>query len=113
MDNAEWMMLGVAAATLTVSWLLDWCVRAWRRVEQKKRQDAAAKVLKTHGMETHLYLSSFACEDDDELRKALEVFDYSSRLVLDRQGCLVGRVLPTVKRAGPNIRLVVDNTRPM
>lgn len=102
--------LGLIAATLAGSWLMDWGVRLWRRSEDERRRQEAAKVLRAHGMEAHTYLPSFSAEPG-ELRDALAAFDFTNQLVLDRSGRLIGRVLPKVQAHGPGLRLVVDNTK--
>lgn len=110
MDGYGWQVLGLVAATLAASWLGDWGLRFWHNAEQKQRQQEADKVLRAHGMQAHVYLCSFGSEPG-ELRKALEFNDFSNRLVLDAEGNLIGRVLPTMKTQGPGLRLVVDNTK--
>lgn len=45
------------------------------------------------------------------LRDALAAFDFTNQLVLDRDGHLIGRVLPKAQAHGPGLRLVVDNTK--
>jgi len=110
MDGYGWQSLGLVTATLAASWCLDWVVRFWRNSKQEQRQQEAEKTLRAHGLQSRVYLASFACESE-ELRKALEAYDFSNRLVLDADGNLVGGVLPSMKASGPSLRLVVDNTK--
>lgn len=111
MDGYGWHALGLVAATLVVNFFVGWSLRLWRNAEHKQRLQDAEKVLRAHDMHAHVYLSSFV-RDPGDLRNALEVCDSSNRLVLDAQGNVVGRVLPTVQAQGPGLRLVVDNTKP-
>lgn len=110
MDGLGMLVFGLVAATLAANWMVDRVVRYWRRNEGELRRQEAAKVLKAHGMEAHTYLPSFSVEPG-ELRDALSAFDFTNQLVLDRDGRLVGRVLPKVQAQGPGLRLVVDNTK--
>lgn len=109
MGGMRFQELSLIAATLVVCWMMNWGVRLWRRSEDERRRQEAVKVLRAHGMEPHTYLPSFSV-DPGELRDALAVFDYTNQLVLDRNGHLIGRVLPKVQAHGPGLRLVVDNT---
>lgn len=110
MDGFGIQALGLILATLAVNWTLDWGVRTWRRDENERHREEAAKVLKAHGMDVHTYLPSFSAEPG-ELRDALGAFDFTNHLVLDHDGRLIGRVLPKVQAHGPALRLVVDNTK--
>lgn len=110
MDGTGIQALGLIAVTLVVCWAMDWGIRLWRCSEDERRRQAAAKVLRAHGMEAHTYLPSFSAEPG-ELRDALSAFDFTSQLVLDSNGHLVGRVLPKSQEQGPGLRLVVDNTK--
>lgn len=102
--------LGLIGATLIANWIIEWTIKFRLRGESARRQQAAEKFLRSHGMEAHTYLPSFACEQG-ALRDALSALDHSNRVVLDREGRLVGRLLPKVQAAGPGLRLVVDNTK--
>ncbi len=110
MDAMGLKALGLIAATLVVCGLMDRGVRLWRRSEDERRRQDAARVLRAHGMETHTYLPSFSAEPG-ELRDALSAFDFTNKLVVDRDGRLIGRVLPKTQADGPGLRLVVDNTK--
>lgn len=102
--------LGLIAATLVANWLIEWSIKFWQRSEDGRRSQAAEKFLRLRGMEAYTYLPSFACEPG-EMRDALSALDHSNRIVLDREGRLVGRLLPKVQATGPGLRLVVDNTK--
>ncbi len=86
-----------------------WMIRFWRQSQERARRSEAQKFLRTRGMEAHLYLPSFG-EEREDLRAALAVFDHTGYVVLNRDGQLVGRVLPKI---GPRkgLRLVVDNSK--
>ncbi len=60
MDGMKFQALGLVAATLAMNWMVDRIVRFWRRSEDGRRREDAAKVLRAHGMEAHAYLPSFA-----------------------------------------------------
>lgn len=100
--------LTFVAACITCG-LLDWGLRFWRRAEANARRDKAQQVLKARGMDSFTYLPSFGV-DDPELREALAAFDYSGRVIVDRGGYMVGRLLPKVGKP-EGLRLVVDNTK--
>lgn len=93
---------------LVVQWLLSKLTHS----DLQKRQERAAAAIRQHGMEVFTYLPSFG--GDDEQRQHLAAFDFSGKLILDRDGRLVGRVLPKVVREldprRKGLRLVVDNT---
>lgn len=110
MDGTEFHALGLVAATLLVNWVMYIGLRFWRRSEDARRRQHAAKVLRTHGMEAYSYLPSFSA-DPGELRDALAVFDFTNQLVVDSDGRLIGRVLPKAQVQGSGLRLVVDNTK--
>ena len=109
MDDMALPAFVLIAATLALCWIVDWCLRLRQRGEDARRRKDAERVLQKHGMEAHTYLPSFSAEPG-ELRDALAAFDFTNQLVLDRDGRLVGRVLPKVQTQGPGLRLVVDNT---
>lgn len=102
--------LGLVAGTLVASFMLEWAWKLWQRSEDAGRRQKAADVLRAHGMEAHTYLASFAAERG-QLREALAAFDHTNQIVLDREGRLVGRLLPKAQQGGPGLRLVVDNTK--
>lgn len=102
--------LMLIAATLVTSSVLEWAWKVWRRSDDARRRQEAVEVLHAHGMEAHTYLASFAAENG-QLREALSAFDFTNQIVVDREGRLVGRVLPKAQQAGPGLRLVVDNTK--
>jgi hypothetical protein len=102
--------LGVIAATLVANWLIEWAIKFRQRSDATLRRQKAEKFLRLRGMEAYTYLPSFACEPG-ELRHALSALDHSNQVVLDRDGRLVGRLLPKVQSTGPGLRLVVDNTK--
>lgn len=108
MDGIGWNTLALIVTTLMTHSAVIWGLRCLRNDSLKQRQQAAEKVLRAHGMESHVYLSSFGTETG-ELRDALAAYEFTNRIVLDRDGRLVGRLLPQVK--GPGLRLVVDNTK--
>lgn len=110
MDGIGLQALGLIAATLVACWMMDCGFRYWRRVEDARRRQDAAKVLRAHGMDAYTYLPSFSAEQG-ELRDALAAFDFTNQLVVDRDGRLIGRVLPKAQSNGPGLRLVVDNTK--
>jgi hypothetical protein len=45
-----------------------------------------------------------------ELRRALDVMEYTGKIVLDGTGNVVGRLIPKIAK-GPHLRLVVDNSK--
>lgn len=108
MDGTGWQALALIAATLMINLMVGWYLRMRRNDALKQRQQEAQKVLRAHGMEAHTYLSSFGTEAG-ELREALATYEFTNQIVLDREGRLVGQLLPKVK--GPGLRLVVDNTK--
>ncbi len=114
MDISNTMAGALACAvlgTLLVGSLFDWGRRALRRADVESRRRAAEAFLRSQGMEVYAYLPSMGHESG-LLRDALAVFDHTDRLVLDKHGALVGRVLPkVVVPETRGIRLVVDNTR--
>lgn len=65
-------------------------------------------MLGMHGMDAFLYIPGFGFEDG-KLRSALDVMEYTGKIVLYRNGDVVGRVMPKVAK-GLHLRLVVDNT---
>jgi hypothetical protein len=90
----------------------QWVISKLTRSDLQKRQERAEAAIRPHGMEVFTYLPSFGA--DDEQRQHLAAFDFSGKLILDRDGRLVGRVLPKVVREfdprRKGLRLVVDNT---
>lgn len=108
MSGIDWDTLALIVATLTAHSAVIWGLRCLRNDSLKQRQQAAEKVLRAHGLEAHTYLSSFGTEAG-ELRDALSTYEFTNKIVLDREGRLVGQLLPKVK--GPGLRLVVDNTK--
>lgn len=87
----------------------DWCWTFWRRAENSHARADAEKVLTAHGLSAHAYLATVGTEDA-ELREALDQFAFTGHIVLDKQGNVVGRLLPKVAK-GPHLRLVVDNSK--
>lgn len=108
MNSLNALML--IAATLVTSSVFDWIWKFWQRSDDARRRQEAGEILRAHGMEAHAYLASFAAENG-QLREALSAFDFTNQIVLDREGRLVGRVLPKTQQSGPGLRLVVDNTK--
>lgn len=108
MSGIDWDTLALIVATLMAHSAVIWGLRCLRNDSLKQRQQAAEKVLRAHGLEAHTYLSSFGTEAG-ELRDALSTYEFTNEIVLDREGRLVGQLLPKVK--GPGLRLVVDNTK--
>lgn len=99
--------LGLIAATLAVNWLVGKGFQVWQRFEELRRREGAEQVLKAKGMEVHLYRPSVGASG--ELHDALAALGISSHIVLDRDGYLVGQVLPKVQGRESGLRLVVDN----
>lgn len=110
MGSTGFQTFGLIVAVLIANWVFGWGLRFWQRSQDTERRVIAERVLREHGMEAHTYLPSFGCEAGP-LRDALTAFDFANKLVLDREGRLVGRALPKVQAKGPGIRLIVDNTK--
>ena len=92
-----------------LAFVAEWSLRFWRRSEQNDRLRFASLVLRRNGMEAYSYLAAFGAEDA-ELRAALETFEHTGKVVIDKDGSMVGRLLPKVA-AERGLRLVVDNTK--
>lgn len=98
--------VGVVAVLL--AWAADRIVQWWLRRGRGDRVANAQRVLAKHGMDAFFYMPGFDAKDG-ELREALDVMEYTGNIVLDRNGNVVGRLMPKVTK-GPHLRLVVDNT---
>lgn len=100
--------LWIAATAIAAYWAFERLVRWWQRRDNEARIAEAQRVLEKHGMDAFFYIPGFDAEDG-ELRRALDVMEYTGKIVLDRDGNVVGRVMPKIAK-GPHLRLVVDNT---
>lgn len=98
----------IAACVIALTRVVEVGVRRWLRRDRDARIAEAHKVLARHGMDAHFYLAGFGAKDE-ELRQALHVIEATGKIVLDANGRVVGRVLPTEVK-GPHLCLVVDNT---
>lgn len=97
------------AVVEVLRWLWDWNERSRAR----HRRVLAEQTLNARGMSVYPYMPAFGV-DDPELRSALAVFEYGGHVVLDKDGRMVGRLMPKVVARGrpaPGLRLVVDNTK--
>ena len=88
-------------------WAIDLCVRWLNR-----RRDAAARaraevVIARHRLSVLLYLPSVGI-DDTELRGALASPAFAGRIIVDRDGRIVGKVAGRLPQE-PYLRLVVSN----
>lgn len=99
--------LWIAAAAIAVCWVTERLVPWWLRRDEEARIAEAPRVLEKYSMGAFFYMPGFDAEDG-ELRRALDVMEYTGKIVLDRDGNVVGRVMPKVAK-GPHLRLVVDN----
>ena len=100
--------LWIVATAIAACWASERLVRWWQRRDNEARIAEAQRVLEKHGMDSFFYMPGFDAEDG-QLRRALDVMEYTGKIVLDRHGNVVGRVMPKVAK-GPHLRLVVDNT---
>lgn len=101
-------VLLIVAGMCFALWI-DWCFSFWRNAENNRHRQEAEKVLAAHGMSTHSYLATVGIEEED-LRAALDRFAFTGHIILDRQGNVIGKLLPKIKK-GPHLRLVVDNSK--
>jgi hypothetical protein len=98
----------VVVATVALCWMIERCIRWWLRREDEERIRQALQTLAHHGMDAFFYMPGVDAEDE-ELRRALYLMEHTGRIVLDRDGNVVGRLMPKVAK-GPHLRLVVNNT---
>ena len=94
---------------LCLGLVFDGLMRLWQRAYDTKRRSDAEKVLEKHGLSAYYYSAAFSVEDEN-LRDALTVMEHYGKIVLDKQGRLIGRVLPKVVKT-TQLRLVVNNTK--
>lgn len=90
-------------------WGVERLVRWWLRLDDEVRFAEAHRVLEQHGMEAFYYMPGVDIENP-EFRGALDLMEHAGKIVLDRNGHVVGRLMPKVDK-GPRLRLVVDNTQ--
>ncbi|SIT41086.1 conserved hypothetical protein [Paraburkholderia ribeironis] len=98
----------VAVIAVALCWGAERVTRWWLRRNEEGRIADAQRVLEKHGTGAFFYMPGFDAEDG-ELRGALDAMEYTGKIVLDRKGNVIGRVMPKVAN-GPHLRLVVDNT---
>jgi len=89
--------------------IIDQLLSFWRNTKKSQLREGAAKVLEAHGMSAYLYLASIGAKDTT-LRNAIDRYAFTGYIILDRNGEVVGKLVPKVVK-GPHLRLVVDNTR--
>lgn len=101
--------LAIGAAMM---WFIDWTVRFWMRSKESGERSETDRILSNHGMSAYFYMPAIGV-DDQELRRALEMAAFNGRIVLDKEGRVVGKIIPKVVKAsaGPHLRLVVDNSK--
>ena len=99
----------IAAATLCLSWagdrLLGWWLRRGDAAELKAAEDSLSR----RGLDARLYLPGIGIADP-EMHRALDRVASAGRLIIDRDGTVVGGLMPKMVK-GPYLRLVVDNTQ--
>ena len=106
-EPLKYVIVGMIAASV-----IDWTRGIWRQHVSRLRMDAANRILNQYGLDAYTYLAAFGAEDG-ELRSALESFELTNKVIVDKNGNIVGRLLPKVKAAEERgLRLVVDNTKP-
>lgn len=101
--------LEMIAAGMFLALTADWLLRFYLKSENASNKTKAEKTLASHGMSAHLYLATVG-QEDKVLRRALDQFSFTGHIILDKQGNVVGKVLPKAEKA-PYLRLVVDNTK--
>jgi hypothetical protein len=98
----------VALVAVALCWGAERLIRWWLRRDEEARIIEAQRVLEKHGMDAFFYMPG--CDaGEGELRRALDVMEYTGKIVLDREGNVVGKVMPKIAK-GPHLRLVVDNS---
>lgn len=99
----------VVVATIALCWMIERCIRWRQRLDDEARIGEAQQILEKHGLDAFFYMPGVDAEDP-KLRQALDVMEYTGRIVIDRKGNVVGRLMPKVAK-GTHLRLVVDNTK--
>ena len=107
--NVNMDRLLLLAAGAAVALIADWCVTWWRNSEDRRARSEAEAILKEHGLSSHLYMPGIGI-DDPVLHGALDRIAFSGRIVIDGNGIVIGKLMPTVQK-GPHLRLVVDNAK--
>ncbi|MGF6440571.1 hypothetical protein [Paraburkholderia youngii] len=101
--------LWIVAGTLVVSWTGDRALKWWLRRDQVAQLHAAHALLARHGLDAHRYVPGLGVRDP-AMHGALDRVASSGMLIIDREGRLVGGLMPKLVK-GPHLRLVVDNTQ--
>lgn len=117
------LMIVTAILTVNFGWSIFWA-RSNARRDVKRREDAF-KVLKLHGLSTHLYLAGIGIEDP-VLGQAAAFFGDRGHVVMDATNQIVGKIgasqscihtVAEIRQAHAETKpkfltLVVDNTNP-
>ncbi|MCG9692074.1 hypothetical protein L1D55_09975 [Vibrio sp. Isolate22] len=99
-------IFSVVVATLAVQKAIVYL----RTEKEKKAQEKALKLLKAYGYEPELYLATIGT-DDPELRDALDQFAFTGHVIKNRDGEIIGGLVPKAKfgLTPPSLKLVASN----
>ena len=91
--------------------ILDKALSRFIKIKEDEDVKKAKELLERNGYSSHLYLPSIGVRDM-ELAQAMERVAHQGYVTLDRDGRMVGKVLPNLKKEkNTSLRLVVDNTK--
>ncbi|CCN38636.1 conserved exported hypothetical protein [Vibrio nigripulchritudo SFn27] len=104
MNNLILVVVTVAVTLLAVR------AFKWRSVYKRmQKQSQSREVLQRYGLDTELYLGTLGV-NDKELRDAIDDFRFTGHVIVDRNGGIIGGLVPNVPvRPKPKLRLVVSN----
>lgn len=98
-------------AILLVILIIDKSLEKWLKAIDQQELKEARDLLEKHGYTSHLYCPSIGVKDM-KIAHAMERVAHNGFLMLDKDGRLVGKALPNLKKEKhSSLRLVVDNTK--
>ena len=89
--------------------LADFVLGSWRKSEEVIRKRESATYLKERGFTPQMYLPGIGIEDED-LHRAMDVYAHSGYIIFDKDGNVVGGIVPRAEQKRKcHLRLVVSN----
>lgn len=106
----DWSLAGDVSAILLLFMLADLGLRKWLKIKESEEVKKAKELLEKNGFTSHIYIPSIGV-NNKELAEAMARVSSDGYVLLDKEGKLVGKVLPNLrKEKHTSLRLVVDNT---